>query len=737
MHRKLLLFLGVLCASFVIAHVRLIYSANGNVLFWTSPGSISFVINETGSADVPDDGHMPALRNAVQAWNDVTGTSARLWEDVRASEQASTDWQSDARHMVYFDETNTSGYFPGASGIVAVTPLTFYTSGEIIDADILFNGKNFLFTTSGTPGRFDIQDVAAHEFGHLLGLDHTGCAGGTMYPYVDPTVILHRSLSLDDVHGLQHMYPAGTYAMITGTLQRTSDNSAVAGAWVGARDANGRVVGAVLSNSLGQFYLPALTTGTYEVYATPLEDPVSSANLTAGHVIHTDFEARVLGSIAATAGSSVSMGIELLDADVSVELGRVADDYPLRAVRGQGNALTVRGSGLVAGSSLTSSDPSVTISGVSWGTSSVSFTATPLVGAAPGHIDLMVSTPGGEDHILSAGVEITPPDPTVTTVVPGVSSSKGGTDITITGTGFNPGALVVIGDQRYSDSGGTCTVVDANTITLTTRATIAGTHDVVVIDSTGVEGRDPGAMLFTVVPEIDVVFPIAGDAAGGTMVTINGCDFVAGSFVTIDGTLQPNLTIVNETRMEVVTEPGVIGGPYVLQVETPGGQTASSAFVYSSKRDPVVASVSPGSGSSEGGETVTLTGSNFTANTEVIFGAVLTTGLGGVAASNVVLVSPGTLQVTTPPCTLVSGNVMVREDDTGQATALASAFHFETSSSGGGCAATVPAPPPTWPRVLGGAGWLAVLAFVLAWRARRSAGRARLVTYAAWPVPND
>ncbi|MEZ6020564.1 MAG: matrixin family metalloprotease [Planctomycetota bacterium] len=73
-----------------------------------------------------------------------------------------------------FDEINSSGYFPTGSGIVAITPLEFYTTGRIIDADVLFNGKDFHFTTKQETNRFDIQDVAAHELGHLLGLDHSG-----------------------------------------------------------------------------------------------------------------------------------------------------------------------------------------------------------------------------------------------------------------------------------------------------------------------------------------------------------------------------------------------------------------------------------------------------------------------------------------------------------------------------------------------------------------------------------
>lgn len=742
--RRGFLFLGLVLASFVAAHVRLIYSANGNVLYWDDEQDVSVVINEKGSDDIPNGGHFTALREAITAWNKVGKTSARLVEDTRTSEQKSTNWQSDARHLLYFDENNSSGYFPGWSGIVAVTPLTFYTSGRIIDADVLFNGKNFAFTTEGAAGRYDVQDVATHELGHLLGLDHSACAGASMYPYVDPTVILHRSLSIDDIHGLQHMYPDANLATIEGKLTRQDDGSAVKGAWIGARDAKGRLAGADLTDEKGRFQLRSLQGGTYEVYATPLGQPVGASNLTDGHTIQTDFEARVLGTASAAEGATVHMGTRQVGSDVAVGLGRVADDYPLRVISGQPNVLTVRGSGLVAGSTLTPSDPDVALSNVVWNGSSVRFTATPPAGAPTGHVDLTVRTPAGDTHILCAGLEITPPDPTVSSVSPATGDPGGGTSLTITGTGFNPGARVVIGNRRYPDGWAGTKVVDSSTITLTTKATIAGTHDVVVIDPSGVEGRGHDDFTIPAHPGIDVVFPEAGAATGGTSLTITGQDFVAGTSVTIDGVVQANTTVESLDRITVVTGPGVVGGPYVLQVESPGGETASAAFVYTAKPDPVLSDVTPSSGSNEGGEMVTLTGANFTRESRVVFGANTRTGAGGLAAGSLALVDPNTIRVETPASPSTSKSVMVREADTGQATVLTGAYtfegnvdHAEEDDGGGGCAAVAPARPPTWRRVIGGAGWALLLALVLAGRAHRSARAAALVRYAPWPAPSD
>lgn len=711
----------LLAGGLLYAHVRLIYSGNGNVLFWSNPGNVSIVINSDGSDDIHDSSHFTAIRNAIDAWNDVPGSVGQLKENTNPGEQASKNWSSDSRHLVLFDEDNSTGYFPGSSGIVAVTPLTFYLSGQIIDADILFNGKNFQFTTSGQPGRFDVQDVAAHELGHLLGLDHTGCAGGTMYPYVDTSVILHRSLSQDEVRGMQHMYPSGSLSKLKGTVRRASNGSVVKGAWVGARDADGRMVASALANSSGRFNLTGLPAGTYSVYATPLEGPVSSWNLTSGHTVQTDFQATTLGQGSLSAGGSTEMGDLYVDADASVLLGSVSDDYPLRTIIGASTSLTVRGTGLVSGSTLEVSDPDVTLSNISWNIASVTFTAAVPQGELPGHLDLTVTDPGGSRSILCGGLELTPPDPLITLVQPIQADANGGATITVNGQDFRPGLRVVVGDRIYEE--GTDVVLTGSTsLRFQLESTVPGLHDVVVIDETGVEGRRVDALQATAMPILDSIFPAAGSADGGTVINLLGDNFVPGSTVSIAGVVQPNTSVQGLGRIRVVTEPGAPGGPYVISIQSPAGDIASGVFVYSADPDPVVSSVDPGSGPAEGGETVLVHGSNFTPSSQVWFGAGAYSGSGGAQASQVTFLDSETLQVVTPQKPSSSTTVMVRQGDPEQAHVLTAGYEFKGSlqqESGGGCASVVPMGPDRWRDVLSGAGWMGVLFLALLIRRRQ------------------
>ena len=723
------LILGLALSTAVVAHVRLIYSGNGQELSWNNPSNLTYVVQDMGSADVPGLSDDIALRNAADAWNEVSDTTAQLIEVTDPAQRARTDWASDDIRLLTFDENNSSGFFPGGSGVVAITPLEFFTSGSIIDADVIFNGKDFLFTTDGTPGRFDIQDVAAHELGHLLGLDHSGVAGATMFPYVDPTIILHRSLSMDDMGGLRDIYPAIQFATITGNIKR-ADTSAVPGAFVIATDGFGRTMGSALADASGAFRIEGLPGGIYDVWADPLDQPVSAANLTSGHTIVTDFESKLLGQVVVGNGQTQSMGDQTVDSDVSISLGRVADDYPLRVISGRTVARTVRGSGLVSGSTLTCSDPTVTITPTSWLGSQVTFNVTVPSSAPDGHIDLLVTNASGDQDLLPGALEVTPSDPAVTHVVPSSGPGAGTYAVQITGTDFRPGSRVVIGNQVYVDGQpGGCTVANSTTINLTLAATVAGPHDVVVLDRSGVEGRLADGFTSQANPSISTTFPALGASDGGTTVTLTGANFVPGATVQIDGVFQGQVSVLDDSTLTFVTQPSVPGGPHILLVENPGGEQAASSFVYLAQPDPRLSSVSPNAGPAGGGTEITILGTGFSSSTQVRFGADPSTGQGGVTANEVTLVSANELRVVSPASSSTYSSLMVQDSSTTQASVLSQGFTYQLPSgasqdlSFGGCHAVSTERQGDWRHVLGGSLWMLLAYGVLAarlWAIRRA-----------------
>ena len=155
------------------------------------------------------------------------------------------------------------------SGFLAYTTTWFDDSGTIQEADIQIDSNNI--------DGYDIQALVEHEYGHLLGLDHSGVIGAVMYPYVGKT---SQQLDSDDRLTLSAIYPSVSMqgrAAIRGEVR--SRSGGVFGAQVVAVSEAGLAVASTLSDEDGNFYLAGLPDGSYRVYAEPLDGPVDREHL--------------------------------------------------------------------------------------------------------------------------------------------------------------------------------------------------------------------------------------------------------------------------------------------------------------------------------------------------------------------------------------------------------------------------------------------------------------------------
>lgn len=110
--------------------------------------------------------------------------------------------------------------WPVASHVIGLTLVAAdLGSGAIGDADILLNAahKTFCVAPDCADGRYDLRNTLTHEFGHLLGLDHSSDSTAAMYGGAPPGETSKRQLSADDRLGVCTAYrkaydPAGCVA---------------------------------------------------------------------------------------------------------------------------------------------------------------------------------------------------------------------------------------------------------------------------------------------------------------------------------------------------------------------------------------------------------------------------------------------------------------------------------------------------------------------------------------------
>jgi len=165
--------------------------------------------------------------------------------------------------------------------------------------------------------------------------------------------------------------------------------------------------------------------------------------------------------------------------------------------------------------------------------------------------------------------------------------------VTITGTNFRPGAMVLFGTEPSGVSAVNCVVQSSTTIVCNFPPDNAGPKDVTVVNTDGTNAFAIGAFTFTASgPSITNFTPAAGDNNGGNQVVIAGNQFLPGAKVLInDPTLEaagaPALpaTVVNlsSTSITAVVPAMPSGAADATITNTDGGSTGlvSSVYTYS------------------------------------------------------------------------------------------------------------------------------------------------------------
>ena len=392
--------------------------------------------------------------------------------------------------------------------------------------------------------------------------------------------------------------------------------------------------------------------------------------------IAEDRTVSVTGSYNATAPTSSSTAWVMQMATFRAAQGTsnpaptVASIAPNTGTAAGGTAVTITGTGFLAGATIMLGGTAATNVNVVNGTS---ITATTPAHAS-GAVSVVVTNTDTQSGTLNNGYTYTAsnPAPTVSSITPNTGTAAGATPVTITGTGFLAGAIVSLGGTAAAN----VNVVGSTSITATTPAHASGAVSVVVTNTDTQSGTLNNGYTYTAsnpAPTITSIAPNTGTANGGTAVTISGTGFLAGAIVRIGGTAATGVNVMNGTSITATTPAHASGvvSVVVTNTDTQSG-TLNNGYTYAASNPaPTISSITPNTGTVNGGTAVTIAGTGFLAGATV--------SLGGTSATNVNVVSSTSITATTPAHIAGAVSVVVTNSDA-QSGSLNNGYTYTASN---------------------------------------------------------
>jgi len=298
----------------------------------------------------------------------------------------------------------------------AVTTNWYDDSGKMTEADIQIDTGTF------TNGACDMQSLIAHEIGHFLGLDHSGVLSAVMYPYIAKAPV--PSLDSDDRVAISTLYPKlSSAAGATLQGQVTGDGGGIFAAQVVAMNDRGEPVATGLTDQNGNFEIDNVPSGTYRLYAEPLDGPVSVSNLSGvwrtaktasfptqfadGGAAVTVAPGKVYGNLFVNAGGTTQLNPKWIGAFAPETNNISLSAAPVVLKPGETVAIAIGGDGFTSGMT-TFEIPSPSIrrmTDFSYGSNYVyaTFSVSPTM--QPGSVAVLVKS-GNDTAALTGGIRV-------------------------------------------------------------------------------------------------------------------------------------------------------------------------------------------------------------------------------------------------------------------------------------------------------------------------------------------
>ena len=314
--------LAAVCSTDALAYLKLGTRQGGRLItlrFDTMPVRY-FVTNR----DVPGV-TAPQLRDAV-------GRAFASWGAVPNVRLSSEFVGFTGASPLSGDNANVLGFTTRTDldRVLGSTSFTVDTvSGEIIESDIFFNSAfAWSAAANGEAGRQDIESIALHEVGHMLGLGHsmlgetelisTGrrvvAAEAVMFPIAFSPGAINRTPRADDIAGMSDIYGTDTFRSATGSISGrvTKNGTGVIGAHVVAfNPANGKLVAGFTLSQDGTFVIAGLEPGTHVLRVEPLDDGDVTSFLEGSLDIDVDFKPAFYDRLVTVPRGGTSRNVEL------------------------------------------------------------------------------------------------------------------------------------------------------------------------------------------------------------------------------------------------------------------------------------------------------------------------------------------------------------------------------------------------------------------------------------------
>lgn len=135
------------------------------------------------------------IGNAAHTWNKIFGKTVIV---LKAWDFGPEISRNDGVNVIYAPKI-----WPKENEDKLAITKMWWAGNRLIETDIVFNVEFYDFSSDGSS--FDIESLALHEFGHVLGLDHDTNTEKTMYKNLQ-SGIFKRELSWYEVEILSCEY---------------------------------------------------------------------------------------------------------------------------------------------------------------------------------------------------------------------------------------------------------------------------------------------------------------------------------------------------------------------------------------------------------------------------------------------------------------------------------------------------------------------------------------------------